>query len=103
MAEFDNAALRAMVDELREDAGICAGSGLEYELTDKAADAIQYLLDECETLRKDAKRYQWLRDKSESLHSFYLSTPIWMTGVRFRQEDVDRSIDAAMTEGKGHV
>ena len=102
MAEFDNAALRAMVGELREDAGICAGAGLEYELTDKAADAIQYLLDECETLRKDAERYRWLRDKSESLHSFYLSIPIWMTGVRFRQEDVDRSIDAAMAEGGAH-
>lgn len=52
MAEFDNAALRAMVDELREDAGICAGSGLEYDLTDKAADAIQYLLGESERLRE---------------------------------------------------
>ncbi len=43
----------------------------------------------------DAERYQWLRDKSEAVHSFYLSTPIWMTGVRVRQVDVDRSIDAA--------
>ncbi len=53
-------------------------------------------------LRKDGERYRWLRDKSESLHSFYLSIPIWMTGVRFRQEDVDRSIDAAMAEGGAH-
>lgn len=51
---------------------------------------------ECEKLRKDAERYRWLRDKSESLHSFYLSTPVWMTGVRFRPENVDSTIDAAM-------
>lgn len=54
------------------------------------------LIAENEALRKDADRYQWLRDKSESVHQFYLSTPIWFTGVRFRKEDVDNSIDAAM-------
>lgn len=53
-----------------------------------------------ESLRKNSERYQWLRDKSGSLHSFYLSTPIWMTGVRFRQEDVDRSIDDAIANGE---
>lgn len=53
---------------------------------------------EVEALRKDADRYLWLRDKSESVHGLYLSTPIWMTGVRFRQEDVDRTIDAAMAK-----
>ncbi|CAN7519699.1 hypothetical protein LJR071_003528 [Pseudomonas sp. LjRoot71] len=53
-----------------------------------------------ESLRKNAERYLWLRDKSEALHSFYLSTPIWMTGVRFRQEDVDRSIDEAIAIGE---
>lgn len=63
-------------------------------------DDILSLLDECEALRKDADRYRWLRDKSESLHSFYLSIPIWMTGVRFRQEDVDSSIDAAIAIGE---
>ena len=63
-------------------------------------DDILLLLDECETLRKEAKRYRWLRDKSESLHSFYLSIPLWMTGVRFRQEDVDRSIDDAIAIGE---
>ena len=51
---------------------------------------------ECEALRKEADRYRWLRDKSESVHPFYLSTPIWFTGVRFRKEDVDNAIDAAM-------
>lgn len=50
---------------------------------------------EVEALRPNAERYLWLRDKSESLHSFYLSTPLWMTGVRFRPENVDSTIDAA--------
>lgn len=63
-------------------------------------DTVRALLDECETLRKDAERYRWLRDKSESLHSFYLIIPLWMTGVRFRQEDVDRSIDDAIAIGE---
>lgn len=44
-------------------------------------------------LRKDAERYQWLRDKSEALHSFYLSVPIWMTGVKFNKDTVDSTID----------
>lgn len=57
------------------------------------------LRSKAESLRKNSERYQWLRDKSESLHSFYLSIPIWMTGVRFRREDVDRSIDAAIANG----
>ena len=61
-------------------------------------DAYEALQAECEKLRRDAERYRWLRDKSESLHSFYLSTPVWMTGVRFRPENVDRTIDAAMQE-----
>jgi hypothetical protein len=52
-----------------------------------------------EQLEKNAKRYQWLRDKSESIHQFYLSTPIWFTGVKFSKENVDSTIDAAMGEG----
>lgn len=54
----------------------------------------------CETMDSmagellEAERYRWLRDKSESVHSFYLSVPLWMTGVKFRPENVDRSIDA---------
>ena len=48
---------------------------------------------EVEALRKDAERYRWLRDKSEALHSFYLSVPIWMTGVKFNKDTVDSTID----------
>lgn len=47
-------------------------------------------------LEKNAARYIWLRDKSESVHQFYLSTPIWFTGVKFNPENVDRTIDAAL-------
>lgn len=57
---------------------------------------------EIELLRKDAERYRWLRDKSESVHQFYLSTPIWFTGVKFSKENVDRTIDAAMNP-EGHI
>lgn len=49
-----------------------------------------------EGLRKDAERYRWLRDSSESIHQFYLSTPIWFTGVKFSKDSVDKTIDAAM-------
>lgn len=59
-------------------------------------EALRALTVECDLLRKEAERYRWLRDKSESVHQFYLSTPIWFTGVRFRKEDMDSSIDAAM-------
>lgn len=59
------------------------------------------LLTGVEALRKDAERYRWLRDKSESVHPFYLSVPIWVTGVRFRKEDVDSSIDTAMAKERG--
>lgn len=54
-------------------------------------------------LRKDAERYRWLRDKSESVHQFYLSTPIWFTGVKFSKENVDSTIDATMTKEAGNV
>lgn len=47
-------------------------------------------------LEKDAARYLWLRDKSESVHQFYLSTPIWFTGVKFNKVSVDSTIDAAL-------
>ncbi|POA52081.1 MULTISPECIES: hypothetical protein [unclassified Pseudomonas] len=53
---------------------------------------------EAEALRKDAERYRWLRDKSESVHQFYLSTPIWFTGVKFIKENVDSTIDIAMAQ-----
>lgn len=48
---------------------------------------------------RNADRYLWLRDSSESVHQFYLSTPIWFTGVKFSKENVDRTIDAAMSAG----
>lgn len=47
----------------------------------------------------DAERYRWLRDKSEAVNNFYLSTPIWLAGAKFSPEDVDSSIDAAIREG----
>jgi hypothetical protein len=53
---------------------------------------------ELEGMRKDAERYRWIRDKSESVHSFYLSVPIWFSNIRFRKEDVDSAIDAAIAE-----
>lgn len=62
------------------------------------AQAANAARDEAEALRKDAERYQWLRDSSESIHQFYLSTPIWFTGVKFSKENVDSTIDAAMSK-----
>ena len=61
-------------------------------------EVIVALIAENEALRKDAERYRWLRDSSESIHQFYLSTPIWFTGVKFSKENVDSTIDAAMRE-----
>ena len=61
---------------------------------------IDRLKAENDALRKNSDRYQWLRDKSESVHQFYLSTPIWFTGVKFRKENVDSTIDAAMGSGE---
>lgn len=55
---------------------------------------------ENEALRKDADRYRWLRDSSESIHQFYLSTPIWFTGVKFSKDNVDSTIDTAMGKGE---
>jgi hypothetical protein len=52
-----------------------------------------------EAYRKNAERYQWLRDKSQAVHQFYLSVPLWFTGVRFRAQDVDEVIDA-MSKGE---
>lgn len=65
---------------------------------DAAREEIARLKAEQEALSKDAERYQWLRDSSESVHQFYLSTPIWFTGVKFSKENVDSTIDAAMRE-----
>lgn len=62
--------------------------------------AVLALIAEIQALRKDAERYRWLRDKSESGHSFYLSVPLWLSGIRFRKEDVDTGIDTAMGNGE---
>ncbi len=63
-------------------------------------DVVLALIAEIEALRKEAERYRWLRDKSESGHSFYLSVPLWLSGIRFRKEDVDTGIDTAMGNGE---
>ena len=60
---------------------------------------VSQLKAENEALRKDSDRYQWLRDKSEAVHQFYLSVPLWFTGIRFRAQDVDNAIDA-MSKGE---
>lgn len=57
---------------------------------------VPFAMEQVTALRKDAMRYQWLRDSSESIHQFYLSTPIWFLGVKFSKENVDRTIDSAM-------
>lgn len=63
-------------------------------------DVVLALIEEIQALRKEAERYRWLRDKSESGHSFYLSVPLWLSGIRFRKEDVDTGIDTAMGNGE---
>ena len=64
-----------------------------------APDVVLELIAENKRLRKDADRYQWLRDKSEAVHQFYLSVPLWFKGVRFRAQDVDKAI-VAMSKGE---
>lgn len=99
IAAANPSAVLSLLDELK------AANARLHEVAVGCATAEQerdQLRAEVESLRKDAERYRWLRDKSESLHSFYLSTPIWMTGVRFRQVDVDRSIDTAMAGEVGN-
>jgi hypothetical protein len=58
----------------------------------------QAMEEELGALRKDAYRYRWLRDKSEAVHSFYLSVPIWFKNVIFQRADVDSAIDNAMAQ-----
>ncbi|MFP5424725.1 MAG: hypothetical protein ACLGJA_02595 [Gammaproteobacteria bacterium] len=97
--ERDVRSLLAEIDQLKADnealanrlENVCRVGGIKQGT----------LLTGIEALRKDAERYQWLRDKSESVHPFYLSVPIWVTGVRFRKEDVDSSIDTAMAKERG--
>lgn len=82
--------------------GTCAMEQVPSRTSEAASDRwnmrkpMEALVAENEALRKDAERYRWLRDSSESVHQFYLSTPIWFTGVKFSKENVDSTIDAAM-------
>ena len=80
-----NAELKAEVEALRRD---------------KSEPCDGCFMADAEALRKDAERYRWLRDSSESIHQFYLSTPIWFTGVKFSKENVDSTIDAALGQGE---
>lgn len=44
----------------------------------------------------DAKRYRWLRDKSQAVHNFYISVPIWFKNVKVQADSVDAYIDEAI-------
>lgn len=93
IAAANPAAVLALLDDLEE-----ARNGMKYACGMRLKKEIDRLQTENEALRKDAERYRWLRDKSESVHQFYLSTPIWFTGVKFSKENVDSTIDGAMIE-----
>lgn len=98
-----NAELRAEIDRLNDE----YDKAWRHDLNDKnnvqaLAAEVARLSAECEALRKNSARYQWLRDESESIHQFYLSTPIWFTGVKFSKENVDSTIDAAMSKEQSH-
>lgn len=90
-AEIDQlkAKNEALVDRLEN---VCRVAGIE-QVT---------LLTGIEAMRKNSERYRWLRDSSESIHQFYLSTPIWFTGVKFSKENVDSTIDAALAKEASH-
>lgn len=91
----DCADLMAERDRLKaENERLRAGMKGDYDL-----EAWLDWTQEADGLRKDADRYQWLRDKSEAVHQFYLSVPLWFKGVRFRAQDVDKAIDA-MSKGE---
>ena len=89
-------ALIAEIDRLGKMRALDHELNLERELIGERDQARA----ECEALRKESDRYRWLRDKSESGHSFYLSVPLWLSGIRFRKEDVDAGIDTAMGNGE---
>lgn len=93
----DNEALRKIISESATACGAAVSVECSLEFMGHLPGEISAVVG---GLRKDAKRYQWLRDKSEALHSFYLSVPIWMTGVKFKKESVDISIDAAIKQGE---
>ena len=91
IAAANPAAVLALIAENKR---LRAGMKGDYDL-----DAWLDWTQEVDGLRKDADRYQWLRDKSEAVHQFYLSVPLWFKGVRFRAQDVDKAIDA-MSKGE---
>lgn len=93
IAAANPAAVLALLDDLDQ-----ARNGMKYACGIRLKKEIDRLQVENQALRKDAERYRWLRDKSESIHQFYLSMPIWFTGVKFSRENVDSTIDAAMKE-----
>ena len=83
-----------VLELIAENKRLRAGMKGDYDL-----DAWLDWTQEADGLRKDADRYQWLRDKSQAVHQFYLSVPLWFKGVRFRAQDVDKAIDA-MSKGE---
>lgn len=97
--------LKAAFNEWVEKSDWARADTAPGELGKHMADVIRMRFDqlkaESEALRKDAERYRWLRDSSESIHQFYLSTPIWFTGVKFSKENVDNTVDAAMSKEAG--
>lgn len=51
-------------------------------------------------LEANARRYEWLRDKSEpGICAFYLSVGKAFDGVKFKRETVDEAIDAQIEAG----
>lgn len=45
---------------------------------------------------RDAERYRWLRDHSVPPHNFYLSVPIEFKDERYKPQEIDAEIDAAI-------
>ena len=72
---------------------------LQHLCNDKHA-SMWMLQAEINTLAKDAKRYQWLRDRSVPPHNFYISVPEEFKDIRYVSQDVDAYIDAAMKGNK---
>ena len=53
---------------------------------------------------QDAKRYRWLRDKSEpAICAFYLSVGKAFHGVKFAPETVDAAIDEQISRGDATI
>jgi hypothetical protein len=101
-ADFIAAANPATVLALIGELDRLRGYGEEFaSLAERRRENCEQLKAEVEALRKDAERYRWLRDSSEAFHSFYLSTPIWLAGAKFSKENVDGSIDSAISKEAG--